>query len=96
MVKVVMAEHRTLAAFEEIGLAFEQVAEQVSSAFIFDAELRSVPQCGEEVVACRVPDAPWCPERIEFAGSYRPTVGVEWEFALVDAVTRDLSNEAAA
>ena len=24
------------------------------------------------------------------------TVGVEWEFALVDAVTRDLSNEAAA
>ena len=27
---------------------------------------------------------------------YRPTVGVEWEFALVDAVTRDLSNEAAA
>jgi carboxylate-amine ligase len=35
-------------------------------------------------------------ERIEFAGSPRPTVGVEWEFALVDAVTRDLSNEAAA
>ena len=26
----------------------------------------------------------------------RPTVGVEWEFALVDADTRDLSNEAAA
>src|SRR5690606_2408275 len=25
----------------------------------------------------------------------RPTVGVEWEFALVDADTRDLSNEAA-
>lgn len=34
--------------------------------------------------------------RIDFAGSYRPTVGVEWEFALVDAETRDLSNEAAA
>ena len=28
-------------------------------------------------------------------GSPRPTVGVEWEFALVDAETRDLSNEAA-
>ena len=34
--------------------------------------------------------------RIDFAGSPRPTLGVEWEFALVDAVTRDLSNEAAA
>ena len=34
--------------------------------------------------------------RIDFAGSPRPTVGVEWEFALVDAETRDLSNEAAA
>ena len=33
---------------------------------------------------------------IDFAGSPRPTVGVEWEFALVDAQTRDLSNEAAA
>ena len=33
---------------------------------------------------------------IDFAGSVRPTVGVEWEFALVDADTRDLSNEAAA
>jgi glutamate---cysteine ligase / carboxylate-amine ligase len=32
---------------------------------------------------------------IDFAGSYRPTVGVEWEFALVDAQTRDLSNHAA-
>ncbi len=29
-------------------------------------------------------------------GSPRPTIGVEWEFALVDAQTRDLSNEAAA
>jgi glutamate---cysteine ligase / carboxylate-amine ligase len=34
--------------------------------------------------------------RIEFAGSPRPTLGVEWEFALVDAQTRDLSNEAVA
>ncbi|BBY55354.1 glutamate--cysteine ligase [Mycobacterium koreense] len=34
--------------------------------------------------------------RIDFAGSARPTIGVEWEFALVDAHTRDLSNEAAA
>jgi glutamate---cysteine ligase / carboxylate-amine ligase len=33
---------------------------------------------------------------IDFAGSPRPTVGVEWEFALVDAQTRDLSNEATA
>ncbi len=34
--------------------------------------------------------------RIDFAGSVRPTLGVEWEFALVDVETRDLSNEAAA
>lgn len=34
--------------------------------------------------------------RIDFTGSPRPTLGVEWEFALVDAETRDLSNEAAA
>ena len=33
---------------------------------------------------------------IDFAGSPRPTIGVEWEFALVDAATRDLSNEATA
>jgi carboxylate-amine ligase len=33
--------------------------------------------------------------RISFAGSPRPTLGVEWEFALVDGQTRDLSNEAA-
>ncbi len=32
---------------------------------------------------------------LEFAGSYRPTVGVEWEFALVDADTRELTNNAA-
>ncbi|WP_445170779.1 glutamate--cysteine ligase [Mycolicibacterium sp. Dal123E01] len=36
------------------------------------------------------------PDRIDFAGSPRPTLGVEWEFALIDAETRDLSNEAAA
>jgi glutamate---cysteine ligase / carboxylate-amine ligase len=34
-------------------------------------------------------------QHIDFAGSARPTLGVEWEFALVDAQTRDLSNEAA-
>ncbi|MDQ3616623.1 MAG: glutamate--cysteine ligase [Actinomycetota bacterium] len=32
---------------------------------------------------------------IDFRGSPRPTLGVEWEFALVDKVTRDLSNTAA-
>ena len=31
---------------------------------------------------------------IEYAGSPRPTLGVEWEFALVDRTTRDLSNTA--
>ena len=36
------------------------------------------------------------PDHIAFNRSQRPTVGVEWEFALVDPVTRDLSNEAAA
>ena len=35
------------------------------------------------------------PERIAFNRSQRPTVGVEWEFALVDPETRDLANEAA-
>ena len=34
--------------------------------------------------------------RIDFARSPRPTLGVEWEFALVDRQTRDLSNEATA
>ena len=33
---------------------------------------------------------------MNFASSPRPTLGVEWEFALVDAQTRDLSNEATA
>jgi carboxylate-amine ligase len=31
---------------------------------------------------------------IEFRSSPRPTLGVEWEFALVDKTTRDLSNSA--
>ncbi len=34
------------------------------------------------------------PAHIDFAGSPRPTVGVEWEFALVDPQSRDLINEA--
>ena len=34
--------------------------------------------------------------RIDFAGSPRSTIGVEWEFALVDTATGDLANEAAA
>jgi carboxylate-amine ligase len=33
---------------------------------------------------------------VYFASSPNPTLGVEWEFALVDAKTRDLSNEATA
>lgn len=32
---------------------------------------------------------------VPFPGSPRPTLGVEWEIALVDRVTRDLSNTAA-
>ncbi|MCW2792492.1 MAG: putative enzyme [Nocardioides sp.] len=32
--------------------------------------------------------------RIDFRGSAEPTLGVEWEFALVDKSTRDLSNTA--
>ncbi|MGQ4597039.1 glutamate--cysteine ligase [Nocardia sp. R6R-6] len=35
-------------------------------------------------------------ERVPFGGSPRPTIGVEWEIALVDKATRDLSNTAAA
>lgn len=34
------------------------------------------------------------PVSIEFNASPRPTLGVEWEFALVDKTTRDLSNAA--
>ncbi|MBA8804717.1 carboxylate-amine ligase [Nocardioides ginsengisegetis] len=32
--------------------------------------------------------------RIDFHGSPEPTIGVEWEFALVDTTTRDLANSA--
>ena len=32
---------------------------------------------------------------VAFPGSPRPTLGVEWEIALVDKTTRDLSNSAA-
>ena len=35
-----------------------------------------------------------CGVRINFAGSTEPTVGVEWEFALVDKSSRDLANSA--
>lgn len=34
------------------------------------------------------------PVQIDFHGSPRPTLGVEWEFALVDKETRDLANSA--
>lgn len=33
---------------------------------------------------------------VPFPGSPRPTIGIEWEIALVDKVTRDLSNTASA
>ena len=33
--------------------------------------------------------------RIDFRGSPEPTLGVEWELALVDRTSRDLSNTAA-
>jgi len=35
-----------------------------------------------------------CPVRIDFHASPRPTLGVEWEFALVDRNSRDLVNAA--
>ncbi len=35
-----------------------------------------------------------CPVRIDFRGSPEPTLGVEWELALVDRRTRDLRNDA--
>ncbi|MGW5435365.1 glutamate--cysteine ligase [Nocardia asteroides] len=34
-------------------------------------------------------------QTVPFRGSPRPTIGIEWEIALVDKVTRDLSNTAA-
>jgi len=60
-----------------------------------------MPESGLRVVSS-APDSPpnWASSRsearIEFARSARPTIGVEWELALVDAQTRDLSNEASA
>ena len=46
--------------------------------------------------------APWSkpsraagPVEVPFVGSARSTIGVEWEIALVDKQTRDLSNTAA-
>ncbi|MFE6920171.1 glutamate--cysteine ligase [Nocardia sp. NPDC057663] len=35
-------------------------------------------------------------QSVPFPGSPRPTIGIEWEIALVDKVTRDLSNTASA
>ncbi|MCH9730299.1 MAG: glutamate--cysteine ligase [Actinomycetia bacterium] len=58
----------------------------------------ATPELGWPVVSSRGPKRGAhraASSRIDFAGSPRPTVGVEWEFALVDAQTRDLSNEAA-
>jgi carboxylate-amine ligase len=43
-----------------------------------------------------VPASKKLAQRLDFAPSPRPTIGVEWEFALVDAQSRDLSNEATA
>ncbi len=53
-----------------------------------------MPERGSPAVSSLVPDRR-ADGRIDFAGSVRPTLGVEWEFALVDAKTKDLSNEAA-
>ena len=57
-----------------------------------------MPERGWPVVSSLGPDRGTnrgTSSRIDFVGSPGPTVGVEWEFALVDADTRDLSNEAA-
>ncbi|MEI7544343.1 MAG: glutamate--cysteine ligase [Mycobacteriaceae bacterium] len=48
------------------------------------------------MAASELPAVSSASARIDFAGSPLPTLGVEWEFALVDADSRDLSNEAAA
>jgi len=53
-----------------------------------------MPERGWPAVSSLGPDR-GTSSRIDFVGSREPTVGVEWEFALVDADTRDLSNEAA-
>lgn len=61
---------------------------------------RAAPGNGWRAVSSQSAKTPtsdrYRPARIDFTGSPRPTLGVEWEFALVDAGTRDLSNEAAA
>ena len=66
VVEVVMAEHRALAAIEVIGLAVEQMLEQASSAFIFDAELGSVPQRTEKIPR-RGSEAPGFTQSVEFS-----------------------------
>lgn len=48
-----------------------------------------MPAAGWRAVSSLPPSS-----RIAFVRSPRPTIGVEWEFALVDPVTRQLSNEA--
>ncbi|MCH9641631.1 MAG: glutamate--cysteine ligase [Actinomycetia bacterium] len=53
-----------------------------------------MPERGWPAVSSLRPDR-GVSSRIDFVGSPEPTVGVEWEFALVDAQTRDLSNEGA-
>ena len=53
-----------------------------------------MPASGWHVVSSVPASNPAAP--IDFAPSPRPTLGVEWEFALVDQHTRDLSNEATA
>ncbi|MGB1222819.1 MAG: glutamate--cysteine ligase [Mycobacterium sp.] len=53
-----------------------------------------MPERGWPAVSSLGPDR-GTSSHIDFVGSREPTVGVEWEFALVDADTRDLSNEAA-
>jgi len=49
-----------------------------------------MPAAGWRAVSSVPPNS-----RLAFVRSPRPTIGVEWEFALVDPVTRELSNEAA-
>jgi hypothetical protein len=51
--QVVMAEHRSL-GLEEVGLAVEQVLEQVSSALVLDPKLGSGAQRGAEIVSGRL------------------------------------------
>ena len=57
---------------------------------------RTPPRWPPVTPASGSPAVSSAPVRIDFAGSERPTLGVEWEFALVDVASSDLSNEAAA